>query len=1222
MTTGEGKLPGKVLEIISALELGQFETCAAVKRLLLSSPLLHSLTISKSPAGEKTEASRLKKRPFISQEYTVIFEVLSLFKSIFKKTVNFQWFQKETHLIQKHLDMTIDLVGIVLENRGRKSEKNKPKPAMKTEGSIGDEEISLCCYDILHLLYEIVELKPLSGCLSKLLKLLPLAVATERTHTSKSSALSSDTADSSTYSKFEELLVKMLSHWTESMAANLMPDGIDVVLSNSYLISDCQARNKLNSNSITSFINSGTLKQQGKAREEEKKEVEGEETSCPHEVGSLRSMRKALKLKVVLSFEEVSGLSPEHLKPLFDQVFSQVEDPLMSSAVQLVKKLPHQLTSVCAQCVPDSALSSAAKLHSSVGPDVAKLLIKSEVDVFRQVNSWLQRWKTKRPKQVMWWLVRAFLEAKDFFAVDCQESIEAVRDCTQHCLTETLASAGEDELVVLKLMCAYLQDNADDSVYVETVFTAVAAAIKERPREVNMDHYELLLVCVKACPSLTVSDTTASGQNKREMKLESRILQLALQHLGRLTAEKRRDAIWEDYLLSLALKLVKPLSPNDFSFLPSLWGSFVKNTLRHLYKNADLLELLAALAPLVYSKTTGKASPQAVKAPVPTPDTRTLFNMCYSHTGFLVVLMSGDFPQAKGGLVKLLYTLAEIDPSCYDKQLRKIVIGAYGATLSLTDQYLLHMIEKVSLDEQGKFECPLLWGKSVMDEQTVTEALGSTLHRETPVADILGQLNVRLLHQSMLNFPLRQTLKGERVVCAEELKSKPECYDPRFLLKVLATTLTPDKRVPLHQFVDKGCLGYLLTALSSHDLNCRLLAYQALNDLHLHAQGSRWSERTEVSFLLDLLNASRSQDGQKLSSVVALFFARVSRLLLYPADALYMPIFRFLVARPEMDLRNVPEFYKLFFSPGSNYKQERNWSLSLLADGLRETSDYWLYQKKSVFRIILSFYGSAISDKTSQALVLFVVRAACAEKSVAVHLVKEHGLLTWLSAAVDGLVGREEHCDAVCEIIHTLWVSLSRQTHQARETSSEEDEGNDEQMDEEASKEDDVSDGNDEDDNDCDDNKIEEGVESSDSSDEERTTSQSENPKKRKSSLKESGSKRQKLDDSLQRNKGSGVGEEVLGSDKDLAVLSSKEDNTERSVDNMSGKQKELRTPRRQLGKKGTQTRMPKSTIAELGLLIKAIIWHLRIIIIIVTAIIISMIVIIIIIPTTLTLPK
>ena len=96
-----------------------------------------------------------------------------------------------------------------------------------------------------------------------------------------------------------------------------------------------------------------------------------------------------------------------------------------------------------------------------------------------------------------------------------------------------------------------------------------------------------------------------------------------------------------------------------------------------------------------------------------------------------------------------------------------------------------------------------------------------------------------------------------------------------------------DKRVPLHQFVDKGCLGYLLTALSSHDLSCRLLAYQALNDFHLHAQGSRWSERAEVSFLLDLLNASRSQDGQKLSSVVALFFARVSRLLLYPGECFY-----------------------------------------------------------------------------------------------------------------------------------------------------------------------------------------------------------------------------------------------------------------------------------------------------------------------------------------------
>ena len=58
-------------------------------------------------------------------------------------------------------------------------------------------------------------------------------------------------------------------------------------------------------------------------------------------------------------------------------------------------------------------------------------------------------------------------------------------------------------------------------------------------------------------------------------------------------------------------------------------------------------------------------------------------------------------------------------------------------------------------------------------------------------------------------------------------------------------------------------------------------------------------------------------------STTVLFFL----LSMYPADGLYMPIFRFLVARPEMDLKNVPEFYKLFFSPGSNVSDGITWCM-------------------------------------------------------------------------------------------------------------------------------------------------------------------------------------------------------------------------------------------------------------------------------------------------------
>lgn len=103
-----------------------------------------------------------------------------------------------------------------------------------------------------------------------------------------------------------------------------------------------------------------------------------------------------------------------------------------------------------------------------------------------------------------------------------------------------------------------------------------------------------------------------------------------------------------------------------------------------------------------------------------------------------------------------------------------------------------------------------------------------------------------------------------------------------FIYYFFNTISTSDKLVPLRLFVEKGCLSYLLIALSSHDIKCRRLAYHALNDFHDHAEGSRWQERLEVNYVLDLINGSRDQDAQKLPYVIALFFARVVKILLYP----------------------------------------------------------------------------------------------------------------------------------------------------------------------------------------------------------------------------------------------------------------------------------------------------------------------------------------------------
>ena len=81
---------------------------------------------------------------------------------------------------------------------------------------------------------------------------------------------------------------------------------------------------------------------------------------------------------------------------------------------------------------------------------------------------------------------------------------------------------------------------------------------------------------------------------------------------------------------------------------------------------------------------------------------------------------------------------------------------------------------------------------------------------------------------------------------------------------------------------------------------------------------------------------------------------------------MYGPVNEFLLLKPSIDTADTPEFYKLFNSSADKYKAERLWMLTLLEDGLRENTDYRIFEKRNIFRLLQSFYDSALSDHTAQ----------------------------------------------------------------------------------------------------------------------------------------------------------------------------------------------------------------------------------------------------------------
>lgn len=84
-------------------------------------------------------------------------------------------------------------------------------------------------------------------------------------------------------------------------------------------------------------------------------------------------------------------------------------------------------------------------------------------------------------------------------------------------------------------------------------------------------------------------------------------------------------------------------------------------------------------------------------------------------------------------------------------------------------------------------------------------------------------------------------------------------------------------------------------------------------------------------------------------AVVAHFFARVTKLFLHPEDPVYQPVLSFLVLKPDIDLENVPEIYKLLMSSSTQFHhEERLWCLRLITHSLIEPYDYNVLQKRFV----------------------------------------------------------------------------------------------------------------------------------------------------------------------------------------------------------------------------------------------------------------------------------
>uniref|UniRef100_A0A3Q2ZY75 URB1 ribosome biogenesis homolog n=1 Tax=Kryptolebias marmoratus TaxID=37003 RepID=A0A3Q2ZY75_KRYMA len=346
-------------------------------------------------------------------------------------------------------------------------------------------------------------------------------------------------------------------------------------------------------------------------------------------------------------------------------------------------------------------------------------------------------------------------------------------------------------------------------------------------------------------------------------------------------------------------------SPADIT--ASDWNSFVKNGLRNRYSDHHFLNTLSNVLELMY----GSSEVQKDLIPL-----STLYMMTSSHSRFLPTMLdSSEEPtrsQAKEALVSLLLCLVKKCPTVCNSNHFVVLLAAYGATLSTSDQKLLLLLQEYEKNHISFVFRSFLWGPAAVEHHKTRKSLGASLWKQPSSDDVLALLKTDAMIQTILKFPQQRRILTELLYTNDAVKDLGSLYDPCFLLPLFSAILRPECVIDCLKFASCHALGVTVMALSSYDPKVRAAAYHVLSCFYQHLEAARFREKRQLLYLMNIVKNGIRKQNQRLPFILTSYINKVAQQMLRPEDHMYVVLNRFLLAHHSLDLRRVPEFFKLF----------------------------------------------------------------------------------------------------------------------------------------------------------------------------------------------------------------------------------------------------------------------------------------------------------------------
>ncbi|XP_005638888.1 nucleolar pre-ribosomal-associated protein 1 isoform X1 [Canis lupus familiaris] len=460
---------------------------------------------------------------------------------------------------------------------------------------------------------------------------------------------------------------------------------------------------------------------------------------------------------------------------------------------------------------------------------------------------------------------------------------------------------------------------------------------------------------------------------------------------------------------------------------PGDWQKFVKTGLKFRYQDHAFLKALHAAIQHLYLPENSMCS-QLIQLPL-------VHMMLTQHSLFLPTLLKseeeeGPDNQVKEALVDLMSVVVKLCPSVCESSHFAVLLGAYGATLSVLDQKILLLLRAYEQNNLSLVNFRvLLWGPAAVEHHKTCRSLGKSLWQQPSVGDILRLLDRDRMMKTILHFPQNRRLLSpedtqELIFKDRSTVDLDGLYDPCFLLHLFSELTRPEFVVDCRKFLDSNSLGLTVAALSSYDPQMRAAAYYVLAAYYSHLEGARFREQSQLLYLLDVVRNGIRTQNMRLTFTLTLFVAKAALQILKPEEHMYLKINKFLLSHEYLNMNKVPGFYQFFYSSDFEQKTEREWVFGILRQGMRDKHCYNLYARRGIFHIILSFFSSPLCDEEAQNWILEILQNAARDAQCAYEILRDYSLLTWILHILESKFLETQLLSNIISLLHTLWVTI------------------------------------------------------------------------------------------------------------------------------------------------------------------------------------------------------